>query len=115
MIEQEKVVHYFIRSPKNNAPVITVALCGTSLAKFARGVAICHDSDQVCKKVGRSIAVARAKHAFHKRLVKAPIKRETWKTNLLKLEDFVTHIDFYKMCFMPIPTRYETDLMRKVW
>ena len=53
---------YYIRDP-HNRPVVTVCLLDDG-DMVARGVAICSNMDQPCRKTGRSIAAQRAQAAM---------------------------------------------------
>lgn len=58
----EKIRYYYIRDI-NNRPLVTVCLMKVGKA-VARGVAYCSQKDNVCKKMGRSIAHQRASWAI---------------------------------------------------
>lgn len=60
-------VHYFYERDEKNRPVKTRCVLyepGSNLVSF--GQAVCSDKDNPNKKIGRSIAVGRAKKALYK-------------------------------------------------
>lgn len=54
---------YYIRDP-HNRPVVSVCLIDDGEGAVARGVALCSDMDQPCRKTGRGIAAQRAQAAL---------------------------------------------------
>jgi hypothetical protein len=59
-----KIAYYYLRDVENK-PRITVCFCvDKDTKKTARGIAVCSKKDNPNKKVGRSIAQQRCKHAL---------------------------------------------------
>ena len=101
--------YYYIRddiktSPDSNGrPIITVCLIKVS-GDIGRGLAICSDLDQPCKKVGRSIARTRALYALAQEKNWCEMKRGD-KIPLMAFID-----GFYKSTYNPELTDYEQKL-----
>ena len=64
---------YYVRDIENR-PVITVCLI-EKLGEYYRGVALCSELDQPCKRVGRNIAEGRAISALKNIKNTLPLKR----------------------------------------
>lgn len=58
-----QIKYYYIRDNQNR-PTITVCLIKDSEGNISRGIAVCSDKDQPCKKMGRNIAKESAVHAI---------------------------------------------------
>ena len=56
------IKYYYVRSA-NNEPLITICLSRIE-GQTSRGIAICSDKDNPCKKIGRDIAYGRALKAI---------------------------------------------------
>ena len=98
---------YYLRD-KNNAPVITVCLLVVDgFREIARGVSICSKDDQPNKKIGRKIALARARKAMG-------IKSNTSVIRKIPFIDGLSDITIglnFKSVYMPILTKFERRLV----
>lgn len=108
-MKQEK--YYYIRDNIKSdpdglgRPVITVCLIKDN-GIVARGIAICSNLDQPCKKTGRTIAKTRAIFALDSGRDGLELKRMG-----LPLDAF--EFGFPKSYFSPSLTRYERKLFRE--
>ena len=106
--------YYYIRDSiktdpdGNGRPIITVCILEGCKGDIGRGMAICSDQDQPCKKVGRGIAKTRALHALYSARNSCEMKRG----DKIPLMAFIN--GFYKSTFNPELTEYETRLFNKV-
>ncbi len=104
--------YYYIRDDiktsqdGNGRPIITVCLIKTA-KDIGRGIAICGNQDQPCKKVGRNIARARALHALRSVKDSCEMKRG----DKIPLMAFIG--GFYKSTFNPELTEHESRLFNK--
>ncbi len=102
-----KQFFYYLRDKKNR-PIITVCLLKAN-GDIARGVAICSDKDNPCKKTGRKIAKDRAIYAMKtKKQTSCYINRQIARTRITFTEGL--RPDF-KAEFCPSLTRYERQLL----
>jgi hypothetical protein len=58
----DREIYYYLRTP-DKKPVVTVCLLEIDHQR-ARGIAICSEKDNPCKRTGRRIAKTRAYYAF---------------------------------------------------
>ena len=109
-MENEK--YYYIRDEVKTSenglgrPIITVCLIRIGNA-MARGIAVCSDLDQPCKKKGRTIARTRAIYALSKEAHGCEIKREELYNSII-MDNFVPEL--YKSCYQPELTDFELKL-----
>ena len=111
-----QVKYYYIRDNIKSdpdglgRPIITVCLIEDHDI-IARGLAICSDLDQPCKKVGRAIALGRACYALASTKSGLEVKRKKlpW-LNIVLLNTF--GVGSLKSCFNPSLTPYERKLFR---
>jgi len=103
--------HYYYIRDDVHRPIITV--CLIKLGKHvAKGVAICSDKDNPCKKTGRAIAKGRANKAMFNEMNCSEINRY----NLSSVENAAdeTEVDaYYKALFNPTLTEFEQKLLKK--
>ena len=103
--------YYYIRDNIKTDPdgngrlVVTVCVIKDEIGDMARGIAICSDQDQPCKKVGRSIAKTRAYHALYMARNSCEMRRAD-KVPLIAFVD-----GFYKSTYNPDLTEYESMLL----
>lgn len=97
------IKYYYIRDNQNR-PTITVCLIKDSEGNISRGIAICSDKDQPCKKVGRNIAKERAIYAITENKDGCPIHRE---------EIIAPYIFVFKSTCRPKLTKLEQNLFLK--
>ena len=100
----KKEKYYYIRDAKHE-PVITVCLLEDAYKNIGRGVAICSDDDQSCKRTGRNIARLRARLALHRKCDTLPTIRITKSTAMTNF------LGFFKSYFNPVLTKYEQKLL----
>lgn len=101
-----RTLYYYVRD--NGKPVVTVCLLRTGNL-LSRGVAICSDKDNPCKKTGRDIAKGRAEQAVFYGTTCGCIQR-TSVDKVLQLMEKNGLGTFYKAVFDP----FLTDLERKL-
>lgn len=65
LIIPEGVIFYYVRY-NDNRPFACVALAAHPEGRFCRGVSICSEKDQFCRKVARQLAYGRLCKAFGK-------------------------------------------------
>lgn len=111
-----QVKYYYIRdsikSDPNGLgrPVITVCLIEDHGGIVARGISICSNLDQPCKKVGRAIAKTRAMSALVLERDSLAINRFPYKA-YTPLLSFSNHsCGGFKSYYNPSLTRYEQKL-----
>lgn len=102
-------IYYYIRD--NGKPVITVCLLWTG-SSLSRGVAICSDKDNFCKKTGRNIAKRRAGQAAFYKVICSRMRR-TSVSRALQLMEKNGLDTLYKAVFNPFPTDFECKLLGK--
>lgn len=58
---KDRIKIYYLRSEKDNKPIVTVAFSQNNQNPnlVDRAVAVCSEKDNPCKKIGRKIAIAR--------------------------------------------------------
>ena len=94
-----KSINYYIR--KGNHPVTAVTVLKQK-DKFARGVAICNESDQFVKSYGRELSKDRAIKAYNNERCYGIIRQDI----------FVDKKHLFKCEFMPELTEYEVELLK---
>ena len=99
-----QIKYYYIRDNKNR-PIITICLIKDSESNISRGIAICSDKDQPCKKVGRNIARERAIYAITEKEKGCKIRGKEINPSLY---NFV-----YKSMYNPVLTGFEKKLFLK--
>jgi len=94
-------------------PIITVCLIRVG-NDIGRGIAICSDLDQPCKKVGRAIAKTRALYALAKEKNSCKIGRWSFDNVLLANREFMSNsVPFpLKSTYNPELTEYEEKLFK---
>ena len=102
-----KVRFYYFRDQKRT-PIVTVCLIKNG-TKISRGIAICSKKDMPAKKIGRKIALARARKAFG-------IQKSTEAIKMLRtrkiFEEAEIYTQFkYKSEYLPDLTHYETQIL----
>lgn len=108
-MKQER--YYYIRDNVKTAPdglgrpIITVCLIEDH-GMVARGIAVCSNLDQPCKKTGRTIAKKRAVYALNS-------ERDGLDSKRMGLPLDAFELGFQKSYFDPCLTQYERKLFRK--
>ena len=99
--------YYYVRDGKNR-PIITVCLAQSVNGRIGRGVAICSDKDQPCKKIGRAIAKTRAIYALNTQCNCCKINR--WEFLTIAIHSQIWLITKHKSIYNPKLTEYEQKL-----
>lgn len=111
----KQIKYYYIRdSVKSDPnglgrPVITVCLIEYH-GLIARGMAICSNLDQPCKKVGREIATERACYALANRKDSLAINRFPYKAYTPLIPFINQDCGGFKSYYNPSLTKYEQGL-----
>lgn len=95
--------YYYIRDPENR-PFVTICLL-KNLNGIGRGIAICSNKDQPCKKTGRRIAKTRAVRAVASKQHSLNINRREHNFPV------ASFFGAYKADFNPVLTGYERSLL----
>ena len=101
--------YYYIRDGRNR-PVITVCLLKIG-KQLSRGVALCSDKDNPCKKTGRNIARGRAEQAMFNEMNCNALNR----LDLFSVQEIIKKEGmnpFHKAIFNPVPTNFEHKLLK---
>lgn len=116
-MKKKEGLFYYVRSARNNAPVVTVCLVSDG-TNTARGISICSMRDVVCKKEGRKVALAYAKKALGTKRNTGSINRDEAVMSLIyhKCNEAVlalSPVGYHKSEFNPTLTDYEKGLIEK--
>jgi hypothetical protein len=98
--------YYYLRDSEKR-PVVTVALKKTG-GTYARGIAICSNSDNPSKKTGRKIARGRAMAAIKRGMSAMPIRREE-AVGILYGSDGI----YEKSQYGVNPNKHERDIINR--
>jgi len=104
--------YYYIRDEQNR-PIITVCLIRVDF-EISRGIAICSDLDQPCKKIGRAIAKTRALYALAKEKNSCEMGRWNFRNVQSANNEFVDGfiLPTTKSTYNPKLTDYEMKLFK---
>ena len=110
-IKIDDEIYYYLKDNKNR-PIVTVCLLSSGQA-YSRGIAVCSNMDQPCKRKGRQIAKGRAIQALKTGENTNAIKTlKAWE--ILNQTLFVTHwfykVDITKSTFLPELMPYEKKI-----
>lgn len=93
-------------SPKTSV----VLLLDKTTGDWSRGVAICSNNDNFCKRTGRSIALSRAMKALHQKKTCPNMVMRDSRDHFL-LPKLIQN----KCAFMPTLSPREGDMLKKNW
>lgn len=111
-------LYYYFRDMEKR-PIITICLLNQD-DKWARGVAICSDSDMPNKRIGRGLAKGRAvqglkrfeHHDPVRRIEAFDVLREIYLINNFKRSEILGGtVGWYKSLFSPSLTEFEQKLI----
>lgn len=111
---KQKGMFYYVRSKKNNAPVVTVCLLNDG-PNVARGISVCSLKDVVNKKEGRKIALANARKAMGTKRDGCKVQRVEALRSIAhhELDEPMSFFGYKKAAYNPITTDYEAIIINK--